>query len=51
MKEFEHKGNLIVKYGRGNYSVFIMLDEENQDDIFEVRFTSLNAAKKWLDKQ
>ena len=47
MKEFEHNGNLIIKYGKNDYTAFIMLD----GDIIEKGFSSLNTAKRWLDKQ
>lgn len=47
MKKYVHNDNLIVEYGENNYTAFYILD----GDIFEKQFSSLNDAKKWLDKQ
>lgn len=47
MKEFVYNDNLIIKYGKNDYTAFIMLD----GDIIEKGFSSLNSAKRWLDKQ
>lgn len=50
MDMHEYKGNLIVKRGEKEYSVFYYADEESEDNIIEVKCGSMREAKAIINK-
>ena len=49
--EYEYKGNKIVKYAPNDYIGFYFANPDDQDDIHQVRGTSLKEVQKKLDKE